>query len=197
MTVSELLQIILMVVLVVITGIYAWRTHVISKATKQQADASVKMADEMKEQILSEARPYLLLRLTDEYLQWKDGTGGKSVEEFSVTVFNGGKGPARNLEASLWSHEDIFLTDTKGYLATNQEWTATIPKSSTDQIALGEKIPHPELKDVIQRNRICVIVRYEDIHHHDWVSYLYLEDVDDTGYVREGEQNIAELKKND
>ena len=36
--------------LVIITGIYVWRTHVISKALRGQAGASVKMAEEMKEQ---------------------------------------------------------------------------------------------------------------------------------------------------
>ncbi len=197
MTMSELLQVILMGVLVIITGIYAWRTHVMSKAAREQADASVEMAEKMREQLLSEARPYLLLRLTEDYLQWEDKANGKLADNFSVTVFNGGKGPARNLEASLWSHKDIFLGDTKGYLAANQEWEATISKESTDQIALGAEIPFPELKDVIQKNRISVVVKYEDIHHHDWVSYLYLEEVDDTGYVREGEQNIVELKEND
>jgi hypothetical protein len=35
-------------VLVGITGIYAWRTHVMSKATVERADANKRMADEMK-----------------------------------------------------------------------------------------------------------------------------------------------------
>ena len=37
MTVSDLIQIILMGLLVVVTGIYAWRTFAISKATEKQA----------------------------------------------------------------------------------------------------------------------------------------------------------------
>ena len=53
------------------------------------------------------------------------------------------------------------------------------------------------MKDEIQRNRISVVVKYEDIHHREWVSYLYLEEVDSTDYAEDGEQNIVELKKND
>ncbi|MFC1986952.1 hypothetical protein ACFLVH_00145 [Chloroflexota bacterium] len=50
MTDSDIIQIVLMGLLVIVTGIYAWRTHVMSKATSKQADASVKMAEEMREQ---------------------------------------------------------------------------------------------------------------------------------------------------
>ena len=155
-----------------------------------QTDASVKMAEEI-------TRPYLLLRLTNEYLQWEDGTDSKTPREFLVTVYNAGKGPAINLSASLWKHTDIFAVTTKGYLAANQEWEASISKLSTDGIALGGEIPYPQLKDEIQRNRISVAVEYEDIHHREWVSYLYLEEADGTGYVKDGEQNIVELKNHD
>ena len=45
MTITDWIQAISMLILVVVTGIYAWRTHIMSKATKQQADASVRMAE--------------------------------------------------------------------------------------------------------------------------------------------------------
>jgi hypothetical protein len=60
MTVSDLIQIILMGLLVVITGIYAWRTFSISNGTKKQADASVKMAEEMREQRVIASRPVII-----------------------------------------------------------------------------------------------------------------------------------------
>ncbi len=187
----EVIDTLILFILAAATVFYAFRTSDIAKAAEKQAEASRRMAEDM-------ARPYLLLRLTEEYLQWDDIEGGQSAaKEFTVTVLNGGKGPARNLEASLWSHEDIFAVNKKGYLAANQEWEATISKLSTDGIALGEEIPWLELKDVIRKKRISVVVKYEDIYHHHWVSYLYLEDVDDTGYVRDGEQNIVELNQND
>ena len=57
MTTTELIQVILMGLLVVITGIYAWRTFTISKGTERQAQASVEMAEEMKEQRYDAVRP--------------------------------------------------------------------------------------------------------------------------------------------
>ncbi len=173
-------QIILMLGLVIVTALYA-------SSTEKQASASVKMAEAM-------ARPYLLLKLTSEYLQWDDIKGGQSAaREFAVTVFNAGGGPARNLSASLWKSNDIFPADTKGYLAPNQEWVANICKLSTDGVALGSDIPLPILKNKVKGNRPIVTVEYEDVHHTKWASYLYLEEVDDTNYVRDGEQNIVEL----
>jgi hypothetical protein len=51
MTVTDWIQAISTLILVAITGIYAWRTHVISEATKQQADASMKMAEAMEKSV--------------------------------------------------------------------------------------------------------------------------------------------------
>jgi hypothetical protein len=45
MTITDWIQAVSMVLLAVVTGIYAWRTHVMSKAAREQANASVKMAD--------------------------------------------------------------------------------------------------------------------------------------------------------
>ncbi len=59
MTLTDWIQAISMVILVVVTGIYAWRTHIISKATKEQAEASVKMAEEMREQRYDAVRPII------------------------------------------------------------------------------------------------------------------------------------------
>ena len=194
----EAIEITILFTLVLVTIIYAKRTSDIAKATREQAKASVKIAKITNEQLLSEARPYLLLRLTNEYLQWEDNADSKVPREFLVTVCNAGKGPAINLSVSLWKHTDIFFVTTKGYLAANQEWEVSISKVSTDGIALGEEIPYPQLKDEIPRNRISVVVKYEDIHHREWVSYLLLDrHIDLPEYVADGEQKIVELKEND
>jgi Ca2+/Na+ antiporter len=192
---SQAIEIILTYVLVCVTIVYVRRTAEIANATKQQAEASLEMAKEMREQLLNETRPYLLLRLTDEYLKWEDKSSLEALEVFSITIFNSGKGPAINLEASLWKYNDIFPVNTKGYLALNQEWEANISRTSTDGIALGEVIPWSELMEVIDTRKISVIVKYEDIHHRQWISYLYLERMDDTGSVRDGEQSIIEVRK--
>lgn len=185
-------QILLMIGLVTVTAVYAF-------STQKQANASMKMAKEMKEQRLSEARPYLLLRLDlayDELLQWDTYQGKPAPQEFKVTIRNAGKGPAINLEASLWHSTEIYPSDTKGYLASDQEWEATISKLA---VGIGEEVWLPELRNFIKQDDPGVIVvKYQDIYNRTWVSYLCLErhgDID--AFVMEGEQNIVELKQND
>lgn len=102
MTISDLIQIILMSLLVIVTGVYAWRTFAISKATRKQADASVKMAEVTKEQtkILKETvslsiRPFFDMTIAAVF-------GGVSYEfeppdQFTIRIENIGKGPARGL----------------------------------------------------------------------------------------------------
>lgn len=194
---SQAIEATLLFVLVLVTIIYAKRTSEIADATKKQAE-------EMKEQRLSEARPYLLLRLNlgcDELLQWDAFQGKSAPEEFKVTIRNAGKGPAINLEASLWHSMKIHPSDTKGYLACDQEWEASISKLDVGVPREGEEVEGwlPELREHIKYDDPGVIaVKYKDIYKHTWVSYLYLERHIDVGaFVLEGEQNIVELKNND
>jgi len=100
MATSEWVQVILMGLLVVITGIYAWRTFAISKATKKQANASVKMAEEMREQRVMASRPVIIQKAIHE--------GEKKVRAIEDSfdhdyfshfeIYNAGNGPAVNLE---------------------------------------------------------------------------------------------------
>lgn len=194
---SDRIQILLMFGLVAVTSFYAW-------SASRQADASVKMAEEMTKQRLSEAQPYLLLRLDlayDELLQWDAFQGKSAPEEFKVTIRNAGKGPAINLEASLWHSTKIHPSDTKGYLACDQEWEASISKLDVGVPREGEEVEGwlPELREHIRYDDPGVVaVKYKDIYKHTWVSYLYLERHIEVGaFVMEGEQNIVELKNND
>lgn len=50
MDTSTLIQVVLMGVLVIITGTYAWRTHVISKATEKQAEATKELVETAKKE---------------------------------------------------------------------------------------------------------------------------------------------------
>ena len=197
MTVSDLTQIILMGLLVAITGIYAWRTFAISNATKKQADASVKMAEEMKEQRLSEAQPYLLLRLTDRVVQWNDRPDLREhfPRTFPITILNGGKGPAIDLYTALWNKgERRYVYERKGYLIPGEEWQAEISRFT---ILTGEKEGWlPQLRNIVGQNKTEIIaVEYKDIHKRTWISYLYLEKhAQDSDFVVAGEHNIMELK---
>ena len=60
MTASELIQVILTSPIVLITAVYAWRTHAISKATTQQASASMEMARATREKMYCESLPLLV-----------------------------------------------------------------------------------------------------------------------------------------
>lgn len=71
MTLTDWIQAVSTAILVIITAIYAWRTHVISvstekaaEATKAQADASVRMAQEMEAQRRNGAMPILTCQVT-------------------------------------------------------------------------------------------------------------------------------------
>jgi len=168
--------------------------------TAVYVQSTAKMAKEMKEQRLSEAQPYLLLRLDLEegvFLQWDTYKGEKPPDEFEVTIRNAGKGPAINLEASLWDPKSNYFGTSKGYLAPGEEWQFNMSKNSTSGVELGiEEVWLPELrKEIKQEYAGVVTVKYSDIHHRAWVSYLCLErHVDIEAFVSEAEQNIVELK---
>jgi len=171
-------------------------TGFLALVTLQQAHTTAK---EMREQRLDEARPYLLLRLKGEAVQWDKNEKGKPPDrEFPVTIRNVGKGPAINLWTALWGYKTTYAGDSKGYLAPNEEWETTISRVSTSIVALGIKDEGwlPELqKSIKQKYPGVIAVKYSDIHHRAWASYLCLErHVDVEYFVLEEEQNIVELK---
>lgn len=179
---GQVIEIFVLTVLVIATAWYAQHTKEIAKATKEQADASV--------------RPYLLLRLTNEWVEWP-----LSGKELAVTIRNEGKGPAINVEASLWHPKTIHPCDSRGYLASGEEWKVNLSTSDVGVPYKGEKEVRPwlpELKDIIKEHKTgAVVVRYHDIQKRNWLSYLSFEWHGDVPYVRDGEQNIVEWKKDD
>ena len=89
MTTSELVQIILMGLVIVVTGIYVWRTFAISNATKKQADASGKMAEEMREQSVMSSRPVIILKAVNDD------------QDSHFEIYNAGNGTAVEVEVVL------------------------------------------------------------------------------------------------
>ncbi len=85
MTTTDWIQAISTLVLVVITAFYAWRTHAMSKAAKDQADANVKMAEEMR----NAKSPSIMIK-------WV--AADSNSKKISVTLENEGFGPALNLK---------------------------------------------------------------------------------------------------
>jgi len=114
MTAGELIQVILMGLLVLVTGIYAWRTFCISKATEKQAEASGEMADEMAIKRHSDCQPVLIPKIDTRvgqipeedvlYMILASGLGGmRQRTPVGVTIrwHNAGKGVALNAAFSL------------------------------------------------------------------------------------------------
>ncbi len=95
MTVTDWIQAISMLILVVVTGIYAWRTFTISKSTEKQAK-------EMKEQRVTASRPVVVQKAVHE----KDIYEGSTKDYFShFEAYNAGNGPAIEVEISLLNKE--------------------------------------------------------------------------------------------
>jgi hypothetical protein len=114
MTTTELVTIILTAVLVIITGIYAWRTFAISNAAKKQADATVKMAHEMAEKRYSDCQPVLIPKIDARvgqipeedvlYMILASGLGGirqRTPVGVAIRWHNAGKGVALSATFSL------------------------------------------------------------------------------------------------
>lgn len=115
MTITDWIQAISTLVLVAVTGIYAWRTHAISKATseqtqatKKQAEASVKMAEEMREQRIMASRPVIIQKVVVETETQFRTFGSKDWFSY-FEVHNAGNGPAIELEVSLLDKEKNLL----------------------------------------------------------------------------------------
>ena len=200
MTTTDWIQAIAMVVLVGVTIFYAYQAKKASDSAKASADASVKMAKATREQLLSEARPYLLLKLTERVVQWNDRPDLREHFpcSFPITILNAGQGPALNLYTALWKKgESRHVYEHKGYLIPGEEWQAEISRTITLE---GQKEGWlPELSDIVEQNKIGIIaVECKDIQKRTWVSYMYLEKHPyEDAFVVEGEQNIVEIKGND
>lgn len=99
LTLAEGLQILIMYTLVLVTAQYA-------KSAAEQAGASRKMAEEMREQRLTTSRPIIIQKAIHEKEVWE----GSTSDYFShFEVYNAGNGPAIELEISLLNKERDLL----------------------------------------------------------------------------------------
>ncbi len=94
---TDVTQIFLTGLLVVVTCIYVWLTHAISKTAKQQAYASVEMVREMREQRLS-AKPVVVPDIDSNATGYM-----KSIaqSDFPVVVTNVGTQAAIEIEVTM------------------------------------------------------------------------------------------------
>ena len=96
MTLTDWIQAISMVVLVIVTIIYAWRTHVISKATREQAE-------EMKDARYDTVRPVIDIRREprdeDKLPEAYAGKSGDTSRGLMCVFRNIGLGPAIDIHS--------------------------------------------------------------------------------------------------
>ena len=147
---SPAIQAISTAVLVIVTGVYAWRTHVISKATKEQADASVKMAEEMRN-----------ARSPSITMQW--GSAEPIKRMISANLENEGFGPALNLKCYLTHKEFDFNNNKFGWCTT---------------FKVGEKYPlslSSENFDFKAWNGLSINCDYESVLGEKFCSILRCE----------------------
>lgn len=161
MTTGEWIQVILMGLLVVITGIYAWRTQVISKVTRKQAEASVTMAKETREQRYSECLPLLVptvppMLKTEElpYESLQSGVGMK------VIWCNVGRGVAINSRFSFWTAP---TSRGKATFFPPRE-SGTLKVGGKEEVDYSEILNGGQMRDISDAYRPRAEAEYLDIY---------------------------------
>lgn len=161
MTCSDIIQIILMGLLVVVTGVYAWRTFTISKATEKQADASLKMAEETREQRYSESLPLLVPTIPDilpsEKLFYEAIASGVGVK---VIWCNVGKGVAINSRFSFWTAP---TSPGKAHLFPPRE-SVTLEVEGKETVDYNEILNDGQLRDIPEEYCPYLLAEYQDIY---------------------------------
>ncbi len=195
MTVTDWIQAVSMVILVVVTGIYAWRTHVISKANKKQADASVEMAEEMREQRVMASRPVIIQKAVPETMN------NVTLDYFShFEVYNAGNGPAVELEISLLNKE-------KSQISAHRETFLRAGESQIPQICPNPIRPAMpfDLANLDESN-YYIVCEYQGILSHfskqTWYqTWLPFEQIkagkEGNIYVKPGELEFREVAEKD
>jgi len=151
--------------LVVVTGIYAWRTFAISNATKKQAGASVKMAEEMREQRVMASQPRLIQKSVHEKDIWE----GSTKDYFShFEISNVGNIPAIEVEISLRDSEgnrphsirQTFLTNNDPPIKFRPENIVNLEETKTyDIVCEYQNIFSRGLKNPLYQTRLPFTIR--------------------------------------
>lgn len=204
-------QTLLTFALVAVTSIYVIQTAEIASATRkqaeetrnqaeitrQQSEASVKIAEETRKHRLSEARPYLLIRLNGLHKILKNNGFNKIPDRFQISIKNVGKGPAINVRVAYWYTGVIFPFVLRGYISPEETWQTEINTQSVNDVK--EKWL-TELHSLVSSEGLgAIAIQYKDVHEMNWSTYLrlmrYIQG--DGEYVREGEQSIIEVHNYD
>ena len=108
-------------------------------AARRQADASAKMAEEMRGQRLDLDRPYLLLEVRNlDALEWKDLNEPSAAEpdpaaaypkSIAYRVYNAGRGPAKEVETTFLQPLMAFEGQKRDVLMPGDFWDVEVQAS--------------------------------------------------------------------
>ncbi len=185
---TEAIQLIITFVLVSITAIYVKRTSDISKATREQADASMKMAEEMREQRYDTFRP--IIDIVEPVMGPKEmatlaynAKEGVFPKDWPCRMRNIGVGPAIELYS--------FIEDAKG---KPRRWDfGAIP------VAIGkEQMGYTdEVRLLLEQRGNCraLVVYYKDVYGNSLESIREVSVNKDKGAVNISPLRISPLPK--
>lgn len=183
-------QVLFAAVLVMVTIIYAWSTHVISKATRKQAEASTEMVREMRQQAISLDRPYLLIEtfnLND--VEWIDlskdkleDPGNACPRKVMYRILNAGKGPAKEVGTTVCHRNTFYPSVSKDTLRAGEDWFVEI-EHKVGYAMIRESLDAKKgLSHWLQTRGVQIegestmdlglVIQYRDIHDLSWLTYL-------------------------
>ena len=125
---GQTMNLLLLLALVCVTAVYAQRTAEIANETKKQANASLKMAEEMKLQRLA-ARPFVIPDIDIYFSHSSHIEKMKELaeSEFPIILTNVGTAAAIELELSLKAPDDDNYAYTRlPLLLPGAEWKSTL-----------------------------------------------------------------------
>ena len=167
---------------------YAWEA-------RKQAKASVKMAEEMREQRLDADRPYLLIEVPElGAAEWEQLNGGSAAEpdgfaafpkRMLYRVYNAGRGPAKEIFTTLLHSLVRFDESKRDVLRPGDSWSVEV-EASKARTRLHEAITGEEpqgIEDWMKSQGVdspfygdhfnCgLMVGCSDIHDRRWATYL-------------------------
>ena len=157
-------QIGLTAALVSVTIVYACRTHVISKATKEQAgaareqaNASIKMAEVAKEQLLAMFKPHITMTIrTSSSLH-----GNYFATKIPLDLQNAGPGCALNVK--VLARHPVFRFDSINYPNPIEA------RQTTSRYTLDLHLENDENRPGIEQP-VILITNYEDALGNHWHS---------------------------
>ena len=108
---AQTIQLIITFVLVLVTVAYVKRTAEIASETREQAKASVEMAEPVRQQTIMASRPFIIQRT-----EQKKAIKGTIVTEYysHFEVYNAGNSPAIELEVFLLNEEKSLVYGDRG-----------------------------------------------------------------------------------